>query len=118
MHPVDKYGKKLIQLCVTLGINIVNGRAERDAGIGKFTTRNNSVIDYALASPDLFSYIQGFEIQEFNTVLSDVHAPLSLELKCKKIATSEPKIKISPKPKWDPAKKSVFVENLHCAELD
>ena len=118
MHPVDKYGKKLIQLCVTLGINIVNGRAGRDAGIGKFTTRNNSVIDYALASPDLFSYIEGFEIQEFNTVLSDVHAPLSLELKCKKIATSEPKIKISPKPKWDPAKKPVFVENLHCAELD
>ena len=118
MHNPDLYGKKLIQLCITLGINIVNGRVGIDKDIGKFTTKNCSVIDYAMASPELFSHFEGFEIQEFNTVLSDVHAPLSLALKCQKFTNNGSKIKIVPKPKWDPAKKTAFIENFQCAELD
>ena len=118
MHSTDLYGKKLIQLCITLGINIVNGRVGHDRGIGGFTTKNHSIIDYMLASPELFSHFEGFEIHEFNTVLSDVHAPLSLELKCKKLAKTKTISKIVPKPKWDPEKKTLFIENFQCAELE
>ena len=31
MHNTDSYGKKIIQLCITLGINIVNGRVGHDS---------------------------------------------------------------------------------------
>ena len=117
LHETDMYGKKLIQLCITTGINIVNGRVGRDKGIGKCTTKNQSTIDYCLASPELFSQFVDFQIQDFNTVLSDVHAPLSIELKCKKINTNV-KTRSIQKSKWDPTKKAIFIQNFPSAELD
>ena len=39
MQSPDSYGKRLIQLCITLGINIVNGRVGIDRDIGKFTNQ-------------------------------------------------------------------------------
>ena len=69
LHEIDMYGRKLIQLCITTGTNIVNGRVGRDKGIGKFTTKNQSTIDYCLASPQLFPQFVDFEIQEFNSLI-------------------------------------------------
>ncbi|CAC5383037.1 unnamed protein product [Mytilus coruscus] len=58
------------------GIFILNGRVDKDANCGKKTCKNASLIDYAIASPELFSYISEFEVFDFNPLFSDVHCRL------------------------------------------
>ena len=61
LHEPDDYGHNLINLCKVQNLLIVNGRLGKDHGLGKFTTRNNSLIDYCLASPELFKEINIFD---------------------------------------------------------
>ena len=52
---------------------ILNGRAGDDRGIGKFTfvgSRGSSVVDYILASQNLFDYVSKFKVHDPN-LLSD-----------------------------------------------
>ena len=50
-HVVDEYGLKLLHFCKVQNLYIVNGRVGRDKNVGKFTTKNETVIDYCLTSP-------------------------------------------------------------------
>ena len=79
-HDIDIFGHKLLNLCKTLNIQIINGRLGKDAKLGKHTTRNLSVIDYTLTTPDLFDDIKDFDVLDFNPFLSDVHCPLIFSL--------------------------------------
>ena len=81
-HRVDNYGHKLLNLCKSVDLFIVNGRIGHDQNIGH-TTCNNSVIDYAIVSPELFRSVFDFNVLPFDPVLSDVHNPLCLSLCCK-----------------------------------
>ena len=76
----DENGRKLIDLCINTGNLIVNGRTGRREKTGRATCKGVSTIDYVLASPDLFHYINNFSVDIFDKCLSDVHSPLSLEL--------------------------------------
>ena len=78
-HKVDKYGKKLLELCRRLELFFVNGRVGNDRDIG-LTTCNNSVIDYAIVSPNLFQSIVDFNVLIFDPILSDIHKPICLHL--------------------------------------
>ena len=80
MHEADLFGHKLLNLCKTHNLQILNGRVGKDEGVGKYTTKNNSVIDYAIAPPDLFVEITDFEILDFNPLMSDVHCPIIFSL--------------------------------------
>ena len=53
-HEADLFGLKLLNMCKTHNLQILNGRVGKDEGVGKYTTKNESVIDYAIAPPDLF----------------------------------------------------------------
>jgi hypothetical protein len=47
-YKIDKYGNRLLDLCRSLELFVVNGRVSIDCGIGQPTCNNsNSVIDYA-----------------------------------------------------------------------
>ena len=46
---VNNYGNKLIDVCRNTGVYIANGRLGLDAGIGKLTCKDTSVIDYCIA---------------------------------------------------------------------
>ena len=46
-------------------------------GVRKFTITNNSVINYTVASPELFTETEDFEILEFNRFISDIHNPMT-----------------------------------------
>ena len=70
-------------MCKTHSLQILNGRVGKDDGVGKYTTRNESVIDYAIAPPDLFVEIKEFEILDFNPLMSDVHCPIIFSLLAK-----------------------------------
>jgi hypothetical protein len=46
-----------------------------DNGIGKFTSKNASVVDYAICSPLLFKIIDNFSVLEISKLFSDIHNP-------------------------------------------
>ncbi|XP_060562301.1 uncharacterized protein LOC132721934 [Ruditapes philippinarum] len=75
----NNYGKFLVNLCCLFDIHILNGRFEGDID-GNFTCFSNdgaSLVDYMIASSNLFSYIRNFCVLDRDD--SD-HFPLSCEL--------------------------------------
>ena len=119
LHEADQFGHKLLNLCKIHNLQILNGRVGKDEGVGKYTTKNNSVIDYVLAPPDLFVEIKDFEIQDFNPLMSDVHCPIIFSLLSKtKNNISSITNKAIKKIKWDVSKNSDFVENIDSGELE
>ena len=80
---VNNYGNRLLQLCKDLNLLIANGRVGQDKQKGSFTCKESSTIDYCILSPVLFTSIVNFEICSFDSMLSDVHNALYIELLCK-----------------------------------
>ena len=118
VHDLDLHGKKLIDLCKTQNLLIVNGRVGEDKGVGQFTSKNNSVIDYVLAPPNFFSQFHTFQIHEFNPLLSDVHALISFEIYARHENDTESiENSFIPKIKWDQSKISAFLENFDALNL-
>ena len=113
MHEIDSFGVKLLNLCKIYNIQIANGRLGKDLGVGNFTTIHNSVIDYVIASPELFSSLNDFEILDFNPMLSDVHAPIIFTMPSNVQEPGLPRdVEKSSKIKWDDAKNDEYSENL------
>ena len=76
----NKNGHSLIDLCRCLDIHIINGRFGDDLNYGKTTCDNSSLIDYAIASPELFPKVRNFYVDCFDKLLSDKHNPICLSL--------------------------------------
>ena len=75
---VNNNGLLLLDLSKQTGVRILNVRVGDDKGVGKFTfvgSRGCSVVDYVLASQDLFEYVSTFKVHDPN-ILSD-HCLLS-----------------------------------------
>jgi len=86
---VDAYGRKLLDLCISTGLLIVNGRHSYDQN-GEFTfcsDRGSSTVDYLLTVFDNFDSIESFNIIEFNE-FSD-HAPVRFQLKANYYSNTE-----------------------------
>ena len=67
---VNNFGRKLLDLCKSSGLRIVNGRHAGDK-TGDFTfycSRGNSVIDYLLTENDKMCSITEFSIGQFKVV--------------------------------------------------
>ena len=74
----NAYGKNLIDLCITTGLRIANGRCGLDNGIGKFTcytANGSSVVDYVLADSSMLSSVENFNIEDLQQY-SD-HCPIT-----------------------------------------
>jgi hypothetical protein len=72
----------LIEFCRNNNMIICNGRVGKDKGVGEFTCKHSSVVDYYIVSPNGLKIINSFSILEPSKLFSDVHSPLSLTLKC------------------------------------
>lgn len=75
---VNNNGLLLLDLCKQTGLRILNGRVGEDKGVGKYTfvgNRGSSLVDYVLASQNLFDYVTSFKVHDPN-ILSD-HCLLS-----------------------------------------
>ena len=123
----NKYGRRLIDLCIRLNLFIVNGRVGEDAGIGYLTCKNASVVDYFICSPKLFPIIVAFKIDTFDPTLSDAHNPVSLSLgaypypneNTSDLPERKPQCgKPIPRPKWDIDKGKDFVKNINVDEIN
>ena len=80
---VNNYGNRLLTLCKTLEVFIVNGRLGEDANRGKLTCNNVSLVDYFICSPSIFPIVSNFEVLDFDPLLSDIHCAVTLTLKHK-----------------------------------
>ena len=79
-------------MCKTLDIHIVNGRCGSDDFIGQNTCVKGSLIDFVVASPELFPLFSSFHILDFDPLLSDVHKAVKFSILCKReITNSEAK---------------------------
>jgi exonuclease III len=77
---INEHGRKLLSLCQSHNLRILNGRKAGDSG-GYFTCfkyNGQSVVDYALVSPALFNSVLYFNVENF-TPFSD-HCMVSFRL--------------------------------------
>ena len=133
-HNLDKCtnnnGYRLIELCRSLDVHIVNGRFGDDLNTGKMTCDNSSVIDYAIASPEFLPKVSNFHVDIFDKLLSDKHNPICLSLKFKDLVKSRPTaVPESDRPiplnartviknNWDRSTKSEYKEAYNESEVD
>lgn len=81
---IDLNGHRLLEVCITTGLLIANGRLSRDREVGQFTycsALGQSTVDYLLLYLEDFETILNFEVLNFSEY-SD-HAPLTFNLKRK-----------------------------------
>ena len=118
----NNFGHKLIDFCISQELLLLNGRKDFDAGIGKVTCRNISVVDYVITKPYLFKSLTNFSIGEFCECISDVHSAIYFDLIYDKssinsekqkdinVRTDENKVIT---PKW-----KAGIDDLYLKELD
>ncbi|VDI55160.1 Hypothetical predicted protein [Mytilus galloprovincialis] len=112
MRP-NTQGYKLVEFCKRNNLYITGGRTGSDKGIGKATTKDNSLIDYFIVSSNLFKYIEEYEIIPFDALFSDVHKRIHVKLTTE--VTTIEKEKSSHKRKtikWIEKDKHKFIENI------
>ncbi|MES9884480.1 MAG: hypothetical protein ABW185_26850 [Sedimenticola sp.] len=116
----NPHGYFLIETCRNNNLFILNGRAGSDKYIGDFTFRNKSVIDYAIASVDMFCHVSGFKIKETDPLYSDGHAVLSLDLKCKRVIQNARTSPVSEKKtkRWNDKLSETFSCNINITTLN
>lgn len=76
---IDDRGKRLLDLCISARLRILNGRTLGDIN-GKFTCHRpvgSSVIDYFIISEELLTDVLYFHVHPFKGTLSDCHCKIS-----------------------------------------
>ena len=76
----NQFGQSLVNLCCTFNVHIINGRLYDDTD-GNYTCTANdgtSVVDYNIASSDLFPRVSYFNVENRD---ESVHFPLHCQLK-------------------------------------
>ena len=89
---VNIQGRHLLDLCISMGLRILNGRNVGDSHGSYicFTPRSCSVVDYLLVSADLQQRVLNFQVAEFELTTYSDHCPIIFELKqTRPFSTSE-----------------------------
>ena len=123
----NSYGNKLIELCKTVPLRILNGRLLGDL-LGNytcFTPRGCSAVDIGAVSPSLFKDVRYFLVDSPHLHLSD-HTPIELGLTVHMrpvpSASNESNCSLSPKPDkivWDKnlaEKYKILLESPDCKQ--
>ena len=116
-HTYNSFRKSLVQMCCLLDIHILNGRIKGDEK-GEFTCIANegaSIVDYNIASTDLFENISLFRVQDRD---ESVHFPLkcviSLQEQNQRAVLNVDEHECQPyvKYKWDDLKSISFLNKF------
>ena len=100
---VDNHGKLLLELCKAVGMLILNGRLGANKGIGRCTRiadNSSSVVDYVIATPDLFDHIDQFQVN--SKFPESDHLPISFSLKTILSMAQDTDSEV---PGWEPTKR-------------
>jgi len=123
---VNSYGNKLLNLCQSHNLTILNGRKAGDS-LGYFTCykhNGSSVIDYILTSPSLFSSVLYFKVGDL-TPFSD-HCMVYMQLLLSSLfeqqpfGTSEDTLPLQPIPSrfiWDDNSAAKFKNSLERPDI-
>ncbi|MEW8548121.1 MAG: endonuclease/exonuclease/phosphatase family protein, partial [Candidatus Thiodiazotropha sp.] len=79
---VDERGKRLLDICISARLRILNGRTTGDLN-GKYTCHKptgSSVVDYFITSEELFTDVLYFHVDPFHGTFSDCHCKMSATL--------------------------------------
>ena len=110
----NNFGRILVDLCCTYNIHIVNGRCSDDSD-GNYTciaNEGHNVVDYHLASSELFPFISYFNIEMRDE--SDLLSHLNFEVVLDPIVTDdEPPCNSIDKLKWRDSSKGMFIETFN-----
>ena len=77
----NNHGFKLIDLCNTQYLSILNGRYGEDKNVGAMTFRGISVIDYVISSSKAIQFLNNFKVSDLDSLYSDGHALPSLDIR-------------------------------------
>ena len=118
---INNEGRKLLDICKSSHICILNGRCGEDKYIGNFTFRNTSIIDYSIASAEAINYVDNFCVTELDTLFTDNHALLTTTLKFENISENSQIHRVctqaNKRPKWDENKLKDFIQNIDVDKL-
>ena len=81
-RPMNRHGSRLIELCKTSNMSILNGRCGRDYGVGRYTrvdTTGCSVIDHVLCTTKVQQRITEFQVG--NKMPESDHNPVTFSIK-------------------------------------
>ena len=82
-------GYRLIDICISNNLFLLNGRFGKDSKVGKCTFRNQSLIDYTICSIDCMRLLLDFEVIDTDALYSDGHSILKWSSKITHDDTSE-----------------------------
>ena len=109
---VNRYGRSLVNLCISNKLRILNGRVKGDL-LGKFTCykpNGASVVDYAILSNALIKHVIYFSVLPLS--FFSCHCPISFAIKTNVFHTDENfNDFLLPKPplfKWDSEKIAMY----------
>jgi len=107
---INKSGRRLLEICKSNNLFILNGRIGKDRHAGNYTFRALSVIDYSIASTKLVPLFIDFEIIEMDSIFSDGHCLMSLQLVLSQNSQNNDKNKQNQhiKRRWDDSKCDEF----------
>ena len=112
-HPPTNYGWKLLDLCKSCSLRIINGRIGKDREIGEYTyhsTRGSSVVDYIICSNESLNLVSNFEILDIGQEVSDHNMLMcTIKTKLQDDTTCDKPVK---KYSWDVQKRETFRNNL------
>ena len=108
----------MIEFCKATNLFILNGCFGDNVQNSKFTCKDRSNIDYCVSTMHALNIIQNFEILDFNNLFSDVHSPLSLDIKTDLAAKEHSNTRYNQRPisenikLWDTDKSEQFERNF------
>ena len=73
---INNRGRRLIELCRSLNLIIMNGRYGKDSQVGKKTCKNSSTVDYVIISAHCIESVSDFAVMDFEPLFSDIHCPI------------------------------------------
>ena len=112
----------MLGFCKSNDLFILNGRLGQDRDQLKTTCKDQSTIDYFIASACVLEYISNLVINEFSSLFSDQHCGIAITLGAtyqssgsadlNQSCSTEPKIKL-----WDKENAHFFINNIDQSEV-
>ena len=119
---VNTNGNKLIDICISNNLFILNGRFGKDKSLGKLTFRGQSLIDYTICSTNCLKLLTDFEVEDTDSLLSDGHSLLKWSVCANQVFENnfetEPQILHKPYKNWDDRRTEDFVSYISIESVD
>ena len=127
----NNWGNRLLECCLNSRMLICNGRFGPPSS--ESTTTYDSVLEYAICTPELLYHVSSFHVLDFSNLLSDLHKGICLELSCNNtpviplsenvitnqpVQSTETTCNVKRVGSWEEEKEDVFRANLNITDLN